>query len=953
MFNRDTLEKTLRIIGKSYSQYEYFFNKICSSMWIEPLTQYGFFKHPPTIHCTADENYWPRWPESRYLTRIAGDSPEAVSSAFIEMEATENPWVHADIVEAALKMPGPYAAKLANLERKWIDANDGIDSFVVNNLGKLVAHLAQCGEFTSALYLARSVFDILPDKDDQDASYPPGMEFLGLPQPRTKINQSFGIILSDIAPVLVKHVGLKALILLAELLSKAISFSHVDSSEKKPNDYSTIWFPAIDCPEKYATSTIRHPLALMLVNGALQYIDNNPNTIEDFVREIELQEWDIFYRVSLYVLSQNFQVCQELVRNHLLDKHLFSEYVFTNEYYLLARVALPTLDEKDQNTILSWISEGPQNIREDAFENDEQRENYVKTWKCQRLHQIREHLPKKVRKQYEALLKEVGKVGAENFADHRRIRTWSGPTSPLSEKDIVSMSDDAIIQFLNDWEAPDGWANPTPEGLSRSLTAAVEENPSRFLSLLSQLSDQDPTYVRGILEGYEQALRDRKKFDFDPILKLSEWVIQKHGDEPDQEIRGGDRDPGWGWTRKTIASLLDQSFYHGNSQLPFHFRNRVWKILAVLCEDPDPSVEYESDNSLDAMNRSLNVTRGKAFHALVGYMLWVKYNLAKNPNYHLKETGWIHEMPEAREVMERHLIASVDPSPAIRSVYGRWFHRLMWVDAEWAQSIAQSIFGGPTNQNALQNIAWNTYLLRCSSYCDVFRVLEDVYAMAVANLHTEQEKDGNHYTPERYLGEHLMAFYTWGYFDTDRHMQILNTFFEKAWSSLRANAISSVGLLLERVNRTTLQGMVARLSKLWEQRLIVAKRAPDKSDYYEELSEFGWWFSSGRFEEGWALDKLIEVLEITRKIERDLYVLRKLVSVSEEHLPKAFKCLEILESGDKQSWAIFDWEKEVSDILKRCLESTLGDLPEKTQQFVHLLGAKGFRSYRSLLPKNN
>lgn len=957
MISQDTIEKMLRIIEKGYSQYEYFFDNISSSVWIGPLTQYGFFKRPPAISCTADGNYWPRWPESRYLMRIAGDSPEAVSSAFIAMEATENPWVHADIIDAALKMPGPYAAELAEVERKWIDASDEINIFVDDNLGKLVIHLAQSGEKNSSLALAKSVFDILPDKrQNEDAKgepYPAGMEFFGLPQPRTKLNQSFGLILSDTIPILIEHTGLEALILLADLLSKAISFSHVNSSEEKPYDYSNIWFPAIDCSEKYATSMIKHPLALMLRNGALQYVDNNPNPIEDFVFTIESRQWDIFYRITLYVLSKNFQVCHGLVRNHLLDKHLFSEGAFANEYYLLASVAFPILNTTDQNTILSWIDEGPQHIREDKFGYDEQEEPYVKTWKCQRLHQIREHLVGKARAQYETVLNEVGGMGTENFADCRRIRSWIGPTSPLSSEEIMAMSDDEIIAFLSEWEAPGGWASPTPEGLSRSLTAAVEANPSQFLSLLSQLSDYEPTYVRGILEGFEQAIRQGKEFDCEPVLKLSEWVIQEHGGEPDQEIRGGDRDPGWGWTRKTIASFLYQCFHRDTSPIPFQFRDRIWNILAILCEDPDPSVEYEDDSKLDATNRSLNVTRGKAFHALIGYMLWVRHNLAKDSNYDSKESGWILEMPEAREIMECHLSPSVDPSTAIRSVYGHWFRELMWLDSEWAQSITQSIFGGPTTKDNLQDIAWNTYIVFCQPDSDVFRVLEDIYAMAVANLHSGQEEKENYYKPERQLAEHLIALYTWGYCNTDRRMQILNTFFENAWPLLRANAISCAGQLVERAHDTTVQGMVVRLSKLWEQRLTIARTAPDISEYYEELSEFGWWYASGRFEEGWALAQLIEVLEITGKIKPDLDVLRRLVSISEERLSKALECLESLEKGDKQGWAILGWEKEVSAILKRCLESSHEGLPEKTRQFVHLLGAKGFRSYRHLLAENN
>jgi len=73
---RKNLQKlVLRL--KNTAIYTYFFQK-AGSNWLRPLEQEGFFKHPPSIIHENDSIYFPIWPESRYLARIAKQKPEEV-----------------------------------------------------------------------------------------------------------------------------------------------------------------------------------------------------------------------------------------------------------------------------------------------------------------------------------------------------------------------------------------------------------------------------------------------------------------------------------------------------------------------------------------------------------------------------------------------------------------------------------------------------------------------------------------------------------------------------------------------------------------------------------------------------------------------------------------------------------------------------------------------------------
>ncbi len=955
MVSADTVEKAVALIRKGYAQYEYFFESLRSAEWVEPLRQKGFFRTPPGIERRGDSQFWLRWPESRYLQRVAPQDAQAVAAAFLNMEQTENPFVHADLVDAALKMPGPLAADLSRIEREWVERNEHFGGLSAHDLGKLMAHLARTGEKAEALRLAAALLSIIPDpryvESQEVERYPEGMEFLGLPQPRTKLDTWFQHILREDILTLVDSVGLEAIAMLADLLSRAISLSSLKSNEEKPYDYSTIWFPALDKPDRHATSQIKHPLAVALRDGALQHVSGDIGRLDPCIREIEAREWHICIRICLNLLAENWRVDHNLVREHVLDRRLLDEYPFENEYFLLLRRCFCDLQADEQETVVSWIKEGPQHLREDAFRDEQEKARYIKIWVCQRLHLICEHLPETGKATYLGLLSEVGDAGTEDLAAHRFSRSWVGPTSPLSSNEIDEMSDDQLLAFLRDWKEPEGWAVPSPEGLSRVLSGTIEKDPARFCGLAPRLRGYEPTYVRGILHGFEQAARIKKPFDWEAPLTLARWVIQTHGSEPDRAQASGDRDPGWCWTRKTIASLLGYGFHDNEVEIPFRLRQSVWELLATLCEDPDPTLEQDAEcagSQYDAADRSLNVTRGQALHSTVGYVLWVRHNLERDSRYSSKTSGWIDEMPEAREVLERHLDPIVDPSSAVRSVYGHWYPQLMWLDRQWASGLSRRIFGGPTTRDELQRVAWNTFVVFCRPYRDVFDVLEDVYSLAVSELH-QRDESYHRFQPEPRLAEHLISVYAWGALDTDRRRQILAEFFDRAWGALRTTAMSAAAEFAQCAYGEGAEETLDRLRNLWHTRLEHAKRAPTIAEFAGELGEFGGWYASGRFGEEWALEQLAEVLRLTGKVEPGREVARHLARTSEGLLGKALRCLEAMVKGDTEGWGILGWKDEASSLLRKCLESGDSDIRRQAQDFINWLGARGYRDFRGLL----
>ena len=154
MIAPETVKKALDAIKRS-ADYQYFFSQLKSPDWLRPLWDAGLFRAPPAP--TKDGNYisFPSWAESRYLARMGSRAPEIVLDIILKMPETENVRVHEDVIEAALSMPPPVAAKLTDKIRAWL--NSRRLPLLPEALGQLISHLARGGQVSEALELARTV----------------------------------------------------------------------------------------------------------------------------------------------------------------------------------------------------------------------------------------------------------------------------------------------------------------------------------------------------------------------------------------------------------------------------------------------------------------------------------------------------------------------------------------------------------------------------------------------------------------------------------------------------------------------------------------------------------------------------------------------------------------------------------------------------------------------------
>lgn len=934
----------------------YFFDRLDKPEWLEPLWGKGFFRHPPVPVRDEEQGTirFPPWPEARYLARMAKHKPELVAEIIGEMDDTDNAAVLSDLVDALLAMPPNVSARLVEKAASWAESPYLL---LPEKPGQLLTHWAKAGRTDEAMHVARVLLAVLPNERRVEPG--PDEAYRLPPEPRARFaGWEYREILKKYYPELVRVAGLPALKLLCDLLDKAIRLSRTRDEDQGPEDYSYIWRPTIEDYHQNLGYTIKDALVSAVRDAAELVVRSGHGTVEEVVNALERRRWKVFRRIALHVLRVFADQALPLIATRLTDRNLFDDVGAQHEYILLMRACFSRLAEKDQAKILGWIEAGPdvERFKEQrqavngSPPSDEEVARYREAWQRDRLAWIGpENLPQDWQERYRTLVEHYGEPEHPEFPVYME-GGWVGPTSPKTAEDLKAMSVQEIVEFLKTWRPPDNaFREPSPEGLGRVLSSVVAQDPGPFAVEAKRFQGLDPTYIRAVLSGLRDALKQGGAFDWEPVLDLCGWALSQPRETPGRQVgEEMEADPDWGWTRKAIADLLSTGFDDGPGSIPIHLREKVWHILKPLTEDPEPTPEHEErygGSNMDPATLSINTTRGEAMHAVVRYALWVRRHMEGQADAEDRPRRGFDEIPEVREVLDSRLDVAQEPSLAIRAVYGQWFPWLVLLDSKWARDNATRIFPIGQGEEALLQAAWNSYVTFCRSYDNVLDILREQYRHAVERLGCRRDDTRWRGNPDERLTEHLMAFYWRGKLSLED--PLFRTFWEKAPDGVRGHAIEFVGRALKQTEGDIPAEILERLKQLWELRLAIAKKAQQPSDFEKEMAAFGWWLVSDKFDVAWAIAQLSESLQLVHRTDPEHMVLEHLAKTVEKHPKKSAECLRMIAKGDREGWNLYASRDHIRRILEVALQNPTAGT--EAERIIHYLGSRGFLEFRNLL----
>lgn len=914
--------KDVKPLLKEDSAKKYFYDNLKDPAWLKKLESAGEFHEFPIPIRLKESTKYPLSPASYYLARMASHEPKDVLKIILQTPDTDNFIVHTNLTEAALKMPPEYAIKLIPKIKSWLDISWKTHSSILPTmLADLIIHLAKNGQVKGALELTQLLFrkEILEQQPLPDLWH-------------------YEAILKKIVPSIMENGGKDALILLRSLLEYVVSFKR----EKEGIDRSS-WRPAIEDHEQNFHDDLKNEL-VSSVRGTAEFLMGTEGS--EVLKIVEKRPFKIFKRIGLHLRRKWPNIDREGTEELVVDQTLFYDSDMHHEYYHLVHELFETIDRKKQKEYLDFIDKATKAFATELMidRNKDLKgkdlDLIVNRWYYSKLWPIQNSLDEKRSKNFNELKKKFKDIKHPDFLYY--VTGGIGPLSPKEPIDFKSMDIGDIISYLKDWQPSEDPFGPSPEGLGRTLTGIVASDPESFTAYTEQFKELEPTYVRSFLSGLEKALKEEKRFSWDPVLVLCQWIVEQPIEEPPKKERSlSDFDQNWNETRKQIGHLIYEGLLEKEGKVSFDLRNEVWEVIFPLTKDPDPIQEIE--NSLDTHPSvlSINTTRGEAMHATVNYALWVRRNIKKETDGDRRLERGFDEISEVRDVLDSHLNPEIDQSPSVRSVYGKFFPQLFLLDSKWVKENLNRIFPRDGDFKQLYNATWETYLIYCPPYDEIFKLLSEDYKIAIEKISEGSDGVGVPANPNKRLVDHLMTFYWRGKLDLDESGGLLSSFYSKAPESLHEYALEFIGHSLHNTVDEVPSEILERLKKLWQYNI-------ESSEI--EFTSFGWWFGSRKFDENWAIEKLKEVLKITGKVETDNLVVKYLGELASKMPLITVECLELIIKGDKEEWRINFWKDEAKEILKTVLTSDDSGAQENAKSLVHYLGSLGYiEEFRELL----
>ncbi len=928
----------------------YFFGRLENPEWVAKLAARGLFAEPPKPVPMEEPGHFrfPPWPEGQYLARMASMAPVEVAEVLEtchQQPKVSNPLVTRPLLEAAQALPDEQLRSLGARVVGWIGAHYA--EFFAEDAAEAIARLLSVGLVSEGVRAAKKLLPVIARIEGTDEFGRGGRE-VRLTSTRHLSELQYERVVAIVLPSLVDNGGLEGVKVFSQLLSKALRSARAKGETLDWDGNSVVWRPAIEDHVQNFDNDVGNQLISATRDAAARFAESGAEELTAVVHLLEAGS-ELHQRIALHTLA-NARAGGDLVAEKLGDRSLFDDYRFRHEYASLLRNRYGELTSDAQQQFMSWVLAGPDLERfrqrlsasDGSTQSAEEESRYVEVWQRDRLSFVASYLTGEAAALYQRLVESHGDPDHPDFPTW--ISSWFGPQSPVAVDVMGEWSTAEVINYLATWipEDESGWyGGPSVEGLGRELQTTVSRRAPEFAAIAMEFATLDPTYVRFLLRGLEAALKTDVEIPWEQPIRLLASIVDRPF-EPDIEVQLTDRDPGWRWTRREVASLLRTGMSDRPNRIPFDKREQVWRVIKRLTADPNPSPDYEArygGENMDPLTLSINTNRGAAMHAVMEYSLWCRRELEAAGES--LEAGLF---PEVRDVLQEHLDPDHDPSATVRSVYGRWLLRLLLIDETWVTANIGSLFPTSPDLVHLRDAVWDTYVDWCPPCDPVYEPLQGEYVNAVERLssrHVGTTK--SHGRSDAKLGEHLVVFFWRGVVPRS----LVDRWFELANDEQAGRVMEVIGRALQNEKGDVPEPVQERIRELWVSRLDAIEAQPEA--HQREAQAFVSTFLSKKLDQEWlikGLEIVVPANGVTRFGGRVIGALAELAS----DMPSRATSLTLAilrKSGN--TWDYVSWSEEVRNVLVRTRDSRDEKTIENREDIIDIYVSRGELDFRTLI----
>ena len=314
-----------------------------------------------------------------------------------------------------------------------------------------------------------------------------------------------------------------------------------------------------------------------------------------------------------------------------------------------------------------------------------------------------------------AAYEKYDRIHAEN-TEHSGIMPKSGavgPMRPVTARQLASMSNDQIADYLNNYQETVIIGMPilAGRGLADTLAEYVEAEPQRFTDNLLPFQSVRNLYQSSLLRGFLNAWKDKKTFNWAALLGfIHSILLSEHFWNEQYEDGFNYRN----WVLSGAADLIAEGTKNDTHAFDTRLLPLAEEILLILVDKAQQSVSTLNNLPTDVLNSD----RGRVFSAMVVYAL----RFARTNESEYTDCRWPYAI---RADFTKRLDRSIEPSLEFSYTLGFHLPYLLYLDKEWVRLNINRIF--PQHDEDHWQAAFSGYLLQ--------RVHEEFYLLLKAHGH--------------------------------------------------------------------------------------------------------------------------------------------------------------------------------------------------------------------------
>ena len=930
----EMIEKALASVKKETDR-QYFFSRLKNPLWIQPLAERGYFQSPAGVrHLPDDSIQLSIWPELQYLKNTSDYAPDAVIEIVLQLPQVDNPRVYDDILDIALRLRGKQSAKL---KPKILEYACITYQFLAHKYADLLAHWTAENQIQAALELSKMLIKFVPDpqlknKQARRKENPDDWINWLKPSPRFEHWEYQEILekgvrpLAENAPDKVAHVLIDATARMIHL------HKHRDELDKdKDEDSSEIWWPRLDRRDgrdsDYQDS--QGTLVYTLTFACEKVYEKSPKSITSLDEALRKQQWKVFKRLRqhLYALHPNEQT-KPWIRELILTHGDYDRWRYPYEFQRMIRIACERFDttlltEEERMQIFNVIRSGPSRTIYRELMGDQFTEELFMQ-RQRRFHRMQlKPFVSVLFGEFATYFQELEIEANEQISDNDYfiVRAQSGyirQSSPRSHEDLASLTDEALLTYINTWQAEhhdeDDWL------LEINIAALAEEFQAIFTELIipdvnrlgfwiaNRERIERPIYIRAMVD--EMAKRVKAK-NFDKLnewLMFCEWVLS----HPDQEPKDGTRlsdesreHPHWHSSRRAVGDFVSACLSENvDAQVA---RKPLAKLLEMLCTQFDWRLDRNKPvilNRDDQITEAYNNIRSCALGSLIAFGSW------------LRRHNQTADVAMVTTILEKLFAPETEYPLSLpeRAILGSHYGCILSFDEAWATEHKSDFF--PQRELPAWLEAFKGFVCSNHPFKRIFDILYDDFDFALKHLANLKKQQQFSEDVTNALGRHLFMYYLWDGYPLRGDKSLLERYYHETdvdrrhWASL----FDFVGESLSSSGKHIDNALKDKCIQFFDWRLEVGEAM--------ELQKFSFWLEAKCLETEWRLDAYLKILDVSQtkglRISPDLGALCGMLA---DHTGKVVECFAKLTDRLKNDKIFFETDN-TRTILKAGLENS-------------------------------